>query len=53
MSRMLTGVDASRKNRRRILRKIAENDVTALGDPSTVDDAEAFDDLIANRGARR
>jgi acetyl-CoA synthetase len=35
---------------RRILRKIAENDVSNLGDTSTLADPTVVDDLIANRG---
>jgi len=34
---------------RRILRKIAEGDVTALGDTSTLADPAVVDDLVANR----
>ncbi|CAN0577151.1 unnamed protein product [Laminaria digitata] len=34
---------------RRILRKIAENDYGALGDPSTLADPTVVDDLIDNR----
>jgi acetyl-CoA synthetase len=39
----------SGKIMRRILRKIAENDVDSLGDTSTLADPEVVDDLIANR----
>jgi acetyl-CoA synthetase len=34
---------------RRILRKIAEDDVSSLGDTSTLADPEVVDDLVANR----
>ena len=40
----------SGKIMRRILRKIAENEVGALGDTSTLADPGVVDDLIANRG---
>ena len=39
----------SGKIMRRILRKIAENDYTALGDTSTLADPAVVEDLIANR----
>jgi len=39
----------SGKIMRRILRKIAENDVTTLGDTSTLADPSVVDDLVANR----
>ena len=39
----------SGKIMRRILRKIAENEVGALGDTSTLADPSVVDDLIANR----
>ena len=39
----------SGKIMRRILRKIAEDDFTALGDTSTLADPAVVDDLIANR----
>ncbi len=39
----------SGKIMRRILRKIAENDVDALGDTSTLAEPEVVDDLIENR----
>ncbi len=39
----------SGKIMRRILRKIAEGDVSALGDTSTLADPSVVDDLIANR----
>ena len=39
----------SGKIMRRILRKIAEGDVTALGDTSTLADPAVIDDLVANR----
>lgn len=39
----------SGKIMRRILRKIAEGDVTSLGDTSTLADPAVVDDLIANR----
>jgi acetyl-CoA synthetase len=39
----------SGKIMRRILRKIAENDVDALGDISTLADPSVVEDLIANR----
>jgi acetyl-CoA synthetase len=42
----------SGKIMRRILRKIAENDVGSLGDTSTLADPSVVDDLIANRLAR-
>ena len=41
----------SGKIMRRILRKIAEGDVTALGDTSTLADPAVVDDLVANRVA--
>jgi len=34
---------------RRILRKIAENEVDSLGDTSTLADPAVVDDLITNR----
>ena len=34
---------------RRILRKIAENDLSHLGDTSTLADPSVVDDLIAHR----
>ncbi|MBB4264894.1 acetate--CoA ligase [Roseospira visakhapatnamensis] len=40
----------SGKIMRRILRKIAENDVGSLGDTSTLADPSVVDDLIENRG---
>ncbi|MEX1237298.1 MAG: AMP-binding protein, partial [Pseudomonadales bacterium] len=40
----------SGKIMRRILRKIAENDLDNLGDTSTLADPAVVDDLIANRG---
>ncbi|MCC6009107.1 MAG: AMP-binding protein, partial [Rhodobacteraceae bacterium] len=40
----------SGKIMRRILRKIAENDLDALGDTSTLADPAVVDELIANRG---
>jgi acetyl-CoA synthetase len=39
----------SGKIMRRILRKIAENDVSSLGDTSTLADPSVVDDLVANR----
>jgi acetyl-CoA synthetase len=39
----------SGKIMRRILRKIAENDVSNLGDTSTLADPGVVDDLVANR----
>ena len=39
----------SGKIMRRILRKIAEGDVTSLGDTSTLADPAVVDDLVANR----
>ena len=39
----------SGKIMRRILRKIAENEVDALGDTSTLADPGVVDDLVANR----
>ena len=39
----------SGKIMRRILRKIAENDVSNLGDTSTLADPSVVDDLLANR----
>jgi acetyl-CoA synthetase len=42
----------SGKIMRRILRKIAENDVGALGDTSTLADPSVVDDLIANRAVK-
>jgi acetyl-CoA synthetase len=41
----------SGKIMRRILRKIAENDVANLGDTSTLADPAVVDDLVANRAA--
>jgi acetyl-CoA synthetase len=41
----------SGKIMRRILRKIAENDLTNLGDTSTLADPGVVDDLVANRAA--
>ena len=41
----------SGKIMRRILRKIAENDVTSLGDTSTLADPSVVGDLVANRPA--
>ena len=43
----------SGKIMRRILRKIAENDTTTLGDTSTLADPSVVEDLIANRMNRR
>jgi acetyl-CoA synthetase len=40
----------SGKIMRRILRKIAENDLSNLGDTSTLADPGVVDDLVANRG---
>ena len=40
----------SGKIMRRILRKIAENDFSSLGDTSTLADPSVVDDLIENRG---
>ena len=40
----------SGKIMRRILRKIAENDMSNLGDASTLADPAVVDDLIKNRG---
>jgi acetyl-CoA synthetase len=37
---------------RRILRKIASNDIDALGDTSTLADPGVVDDLKANRANR-
>ncbi len=42
----------SGKIMRRILRKIAENEVGALGDTSTLADPSVVDDLVANRAQR-
>ena len=39
----------SGKIMRRILRKIAENDIGALGDTSTLADPSVVDDLVKNR----
>ena len=36
---------------RRILRKIAENDLKSLGDTSTLADPSVVEDLIAGRNA--
>lgn len=41
----------SGKIMRRILRKIAENEVSALGDTSTLADPSVVDDLVKNRAA--
>ena len=43
----------SGKIMRRILRKIAENDVSSLGDTSTLADPAVVDDLIKNRHGQR
>src|SRR5690606_37395251 len=43
----------SAKIMRRILRKIAEDEYTSLGDTSTLADPSALDDLIANRQNKR
>jgi acetyl-CoA synthetase len=37
---------------RRILRKVAENDVSNLGDTSTLADPSVVDDLVKNRIVR-
>jgi acetyl-CoA synthetase len=39
----------SGKIMRRILRKVAENDISSLGDTSTLADPEVVDDLMENR----
>ena len=39
----------SGKIMRRILRKIAEGDISSLGDTSTLADPAVVDDLVANR----
>ena len=43
----------SGKIMRRILRKIAEDDYTALGDTSTLADPTVVDDLVSNRQNRK
>jgi len=43
----------SGKIMRRILRKIAEDDLSNLGDTSTLADPAVVDDLVKNRGGRR
>jgi acetyl-CoA synthetase len=43
----------SGKIMRRILRKIAENDLSNLGDTSTLADPAVVDDLVKNRGGKR
>ena len=43
----------SGKIMRRILRKVAENDVSSLGDTSTLADPAVVDDLIKNRAANK
>jgi acetyl-CoA synthetase len=43
----------SGKIMRRILRKIAEDEVGALGDTSTLADPAVVDDLIKNRNSRK
>lgn len=43
----------SGKIMRRILRKIAENEIDALGDTSTLADPAVVDDLVANRDANQ
>jgi len=43
----------SGKIMRRILRKVAENDVTSLGDTSTLADPAVVDDLIEHRAANK
>jgi acetyl-CoA synthetase len=43
----------SGKIMRRILRKIAEDDLGSLGDTSTLADPSVVDDLVKNRAARR
>jgi len=40
----------SGKIMRRILRKIAENDLANIGDTTTLADPAVVDDLVANRG---
>ncbi len=40
----------SGKIMRRILRKIAENELGSLGDTSTLADPSVVDDLVKNRG---
>jgi Acyl-coenzyme A synthetases/AMP-(fatty) acid ligases len=45
--------DPLRKIMRRILRKIAEDEVGALGDTSTLADPAVVDDLIKNRHGRK
>ena len=42
----------SGKIMRRILRKIASNDIDSLGDTSTLADPAVVDDLVANRPIR-
>jgi acetyl-CoA synthetase len=42
----------SGKIMRRILRKVAENDVSNLGDTSTLADPSVVDDLVKNRIVR-
>jgi acetyl-CoA synthetase len=42
----------SGKIMRRILRKVAENDISSLGDTSTLADPAVVDDLVANRISR-
>ncbi|CAN1568207.1 Acs Acyl-coenzyme A synthetases/AMP-(fatty) acid ligases [Caulobacteraceae bacterium] len=42
----------SGKIMRRILRKVAENDISSLGDTSTLADPAVVDDLVANRLTR-
>ena len=46
-----TGLPKTRSGKimRRILRKIAENDIGALGDTSTLADPSVVDDLVRNR----
>jgi len=43
----------SGKIMRRILRKIAENEVDSLGDTSTLADPSVADDLVDNRAANQ
>jgi acetyl-CoA synthetase len=45
--------DPLREDMRRILRKIAENEVSALGDTSTLADPAVVDDLIRNRQGQK
>ena len=54
LSELAPGLPKTRSGKimRRILRKIAENEMGALGDTSTLADPAVVDDLVANRVVR-